>query len=343
MKRNAFATALFGLLAYAVPAEAGADPDLVGFVDLPLPKCSTMAATGQAAFDGLARTAEIGAKEKPLLREFGALNKKSTATGNHPMYIGLSARDNTRAVDISRQIKRQQFLLSVEDAYERDMLIVSRMFVDVEGESETGTPPSFDASKPNSDANQVYGLALAMRKKFGAAPDPKPTANLSRCSVDLALWQRESEPLQRLNDVARSISGIQSRLASLHATYGSGMLDPTIMSPQDRATYEQDRDVVASIAKAATFVRDLEDLRLLVKASGLRRQSYIHDLLVSSTDIDIGGTLRVQKNRGDFDNDKLNALGFQDLLSSMFPTWIERSLATQPKAAVTGDSLTVHP
>ena len=334
-ERKAFAAALFGLLVRGATAKAASDPDLAGFVDLPLPGCSVMDATGEAAGDALGRAAEIGLKEKPLLEEFEALSKKSTATENQPMYIGLSVKDNIRATEIGDQLKRDQFLLGVEDAYERDLTIASRAFVDIESEYKIGTPPAFDASNPQSETNLIYGLALAMREKFGAwpPPEPKPAADQSRCSVDLALWRRELEPLQRLNDFARSWSGFQSRLDSLHATYGAGKLDPTVMSSQDRAIYEQDRATVASITRTATFLRDLEDLRLLVKASGLRRQSYIHDLLVSSTDADIGGTLKSRKDKGDFDKDTLNALGFQDVLTSTFPTEMEKSMAAAAKAA----------
>jgi hypothetical protein len=333
MNRSLAAVLAASVLATSGVVHAQSEPGIYGYVDSAVSKCSVDGALGQAGYEALNRQVEVDKKERPLLEEFEALNEKSTSTGNQPMYLGLGLKDNIRGTELSAQMKRDQLLGMVEDAYERDMRVASLIFADVEVEYRSGLPPEPDRSDPKSEHNLVYVLALAMRQAYDiTSTDPKATPDQSRCSVDLALWLREAEPLQELSRSDHDMSEMKSRLDLLHAKYGAATLDPMIMSPEDRATYENDRAEVVAVQRVATFLRDIENLRLLVRASGLRREAYMHDLLVSGTDPDMGATMKARLDQGEFDKDTRSALGFQDQLSSLFPSDLERSMATLAKS-----------
>lgn len=329
---GAIARPTYGVLAaltlFGGLANAAVEPEVYGFVDLPLAQCDVGSATGEAQGEVLERQVQIGNSQKPMLDEFMALSKKSTATGNEPMYSGLSQQDNVRASELSQKMKENNFLESVEDAYGRDLSVLSRVFEDVDAEYKTGQVPKFDDADPKSEANLIYGYALALRQKYGVADvDPKPTPDQSRCSVDLALWRRLAEPIAQMDRIAQPLAMMKAKIEALRAKYGVATLatlDARAMSAADLADYEAMHSQFDSMNRVVTFIRDVEDLRLILRASGIRRQAYIHDLLVAGTDIKIGATLDGRIASAEFDQDTITALRFQDMLSSMFPSDMEK-------------------
>jgi hypothetical protein len=295
-----------------------ADPSVVP--DVKLADCTPRAALSYAMLGAIKRQAALADPSLKMLNEFEALNNKSTAKDNEPIYKGLSKEDVIRATQLTDKIAHLNGLNYTDSNYERDMRIINLMFSDALNEYVTGRPPEVDLKTPKSEADLAYLTLLAMRENMdGGKDDPIPTRDQSVCSVDLAFASAVAEPVAKYLKMAAEIGPVQADSERLNAKYGEKP-DPTMMSPADAETYGSVQAFLVKANRTKHYMQDLENLRMLATASAIRRESYITDLTAGDTNVDFGGTLKKRNAAGEFTPSMVKALDVQDALNSMFPT-----------------------
>lgn len=304
------------------------DPGLVPAVKLA--DCTPKAAISYAEFEAIKRKGALADPILKLLTEFEALNNKSTSKGDEPMWKGLSAPDAIRAAEVSAKVAQMYGLTYSDSAYVRDLRVINMMLADAVTEYSTTEAPVFDDTK--ADEKMAYTVLLAMREGLdGGKDDPVPTANQTVCSVDLAFYKAAAAPMAKYNSFGAQSPPMQAITDRLKAKYGDKM-DPVNMSPADADDYSTVRNFVASANRTRAYIGDLENLRMIVAASAIRRETHITDQMAGGTDVDFGATLKKRADNGEFNASMTKALFVQDKIAELFPTDEIKALKAQQAA-----------
>jgi hypothetical protein len=298
--------AALGLVSLVVTAIAGDE-------------CSLSQAAGNAVSRSIDKSATLARQNIKLLENLSVIVSKAQSP-DKPLMWQLSASDLAKFTELKQRIALIETQSAIESGFQRDIGVIQKLFVAADAFYGGAQAPPENNEYFVPAAYLISMRELAIQQKWGMT---EPIEN--GCTIETSLDRVEKARFGKVNDAV--VVGATKQLEAIKLRSQNGNL-----SEADRATVERlMRDVVNPSLKERDFIRDLENLKGLWKATELKYEISRRALMESGGD---GGAII------DALNEKMKAggqdavyLSVMDKLAQKFPSEHSKMMEQTAKAA----------
>jgi hypothetical protein len=253
--------------------------------------CTLEESVSSIKFHVINRRGELATQAIPILVALEKINNKGTDP-RKSLGEQLSQKDVASFAELSQRLKANQLQNLIVSGYGRDADVIQKMFEVANriyiggGEPQQGSP-DYDA----------YSFLMAMLFATNAQTANQHTITVppkeafEKCTLEGALHLIESDSLEKLNKLP--VEKMSAYFSAMRQKYNvpSGPIDPMKFSVEDRAEVQRYvRNVLAPADHEKAFADNIENLKMLAKASELRYVQQTKDANDSGGDINAVGT-----------------------------------------------------
>ena len=246
----------------------------------PVDRCDLATVGMQVHAADIEVRARLASTQIENLNEIKKLSNKATRPG---ISVGaqLSTEDNVLFDQARQRLITSQMRGVIESRRARDADVILGM-VEVADKNYR-----YQSEVPEGHSDFLYQESLNLLRGAEAIsprnPDIRDPVDRS-CSFDLALYQVEREGIDRI--LQTDLSSVTELLHGFQAKYGMTKIDRARLSDSDKARYDDVMQrLVRPYERVVRFVGDLENIRILAKASELIYESDKADLDLAAGDV----------------------------------------------------------
>ena len=296
---------------------------------IPMAQCDLARAHATLAMEASYNGARIAEQQMKVLEQLRVLNDKAK-DNEQPLGDQLSKSDIEKFGKLTQQLSAGQLVQLIDSKRERDLNVLVQQVKLADAEYRWGATPA-----EGSAEYTPYVFLLALRIMWhdkNAFVEPAPTP----CSLDYALAKLQEEPTAKLNTMDPQIQRAAAWINQVRAKYNiKQQLDESKLSKGELATLQKYRaEVLDPGNRAANYARDLDNLRVMARASEVLYDSDRKDATIAAGDASvIGTTIQRRGDAGEFDDQMKQALGVWRKLNEQIPAPIVQAWDEESKAA----------
>jgi len=309
------------LLLTLIPILAGAVERGMRVSDLPLERCELREVIARTQFASEEKAAAIAEQSLPLLNQLLQINSKATIS-NKPIKDQLSTEDIAKFTELNQRLKTTQLAQLMESRRQRDLMVIEKMVMVADREYRwQDYPKEKDPDSTISAAIQLLRLTIKDNKIS------RPTS--SACTLEYALHALENEAIAKLNAGSARLDSAMKEFKSILAKYRLDKLDRSRLSKIDlEKVNELFNGVISPMQRHGEFIKDIEHIKLMARASEITYESNIQDIAFSGGDIEaIGKTIQRRNKNNEFNESTQIALGLWTKINEVIPSEFIRELS----------------
>lgn len=282
----------------AVAAEQG-----MKVSDLSLERCELREVIARKQYESIDKAAAIAEQTSPLLKQLLAINSKATIP-NKPIKDQLSADDIGEFSELSQRLKSAQISQLMESRRERDLKVIERMVMISDRDYRWQEQP--EEKDPDFIVYSALQLLRFTNKDSNITTPASPV-----CTLEYALHSLETEAIDKLNNGNTRLEAAIKQFKSILAKYGMEKLDRSRLSKKDLDTVnELINGVISPMQRHGDFIKDIENIKLMARASDIAYESNKQDIAFSGGDISaIGATIQRRNKSNEFTENMQIAMG----------------------------------
>ncbi len=281
--------------------------------DLALDHCELREVISRKQFDSIGKAAAIAEQALPLLEGLDVINSKATVP-NKPIKDQLSTDDISKFSELSQRLKSAQISQLMESRRERDLKVIEKMVMIADRDYRWQKQPK------EKDPDFIIYSAIQLLR-FTIKKNNITVPSSAVCTLEYALHSLETEAIDRLNSRNAQLESAIRQFKSILAKYGMEKLDRTRLSTKDlEAVNNLINDVIRPIQRHRNFIRDIENIKLMARASDITYESNKQDIAFSGGDISaIGATIQRRNKNNEFSENMQVALGLWVKINEKIP------------------------
>lgn len=285
--------------------------------DVPLERCDLQTVAMFHSMRTLNNEVAIGTVMMPMIDEFQRLANKAPIS-NRPVGEQLNTKDRDRMNELSQRMLAMRFQGLVESKRKRDVDVIKRLVQIADQNYRFGTvvPEGHSDYLYQSTIDLLRGIADGLAKDQHQFTKP----STSVCSMDLALYLVESEAVKK----AASIDLVPEleRMQAIAKKNGMIKIDREKLSKIDRDSYDRIMiDRILPFQRAQQFMDDLENIRVMARASEIIFTNDKRDLEISGGDgAKLGATTADRVKKNEYDLRTQASLGLWYSLNEKIPS-----------------------
>jgi len=280
---------------------------------LPMAQCTIGRAHAALFMEASYNGARLAEQQMKVLDEWKAIIAKGK--DGRPMIETLSKEDMQKWGQLEQRLNAGMLLELIDSRRERDLDVMVQQVKLADTEYRWGTTP-----REGSVDEKPYLFLVTMRVLWNGHHDFEPPKE-SPCSFDYALAKLQVEPSEKVNALDRQVEAANAWAKQMLAKYKVTALDQAKLSKDDAATLKKYRaEVFEPGFRAAKHVEDLENLRLMAKASDIIYDADRKDAAIAAGDANvIGTTIQRRFDAGEFDERMQQAIGLWRKINDAIP------------------------
>ncbi|MEM5537541.1 hypothetical protein WNY58_14220 [Neptuniibacter pectenicola] len=304
---------VIALLFFMLPVIAGAAERGMKVSDLSLGRCELREVIARKQFESTDRAAAIAEQTLPLLKELEVINSKGTVP-NKPIKDQLSADDIGKFAELSQRLKSAQISQLMESRRERDLKVMERMVMIADRDYRWQEQP--EEKDPDFI---IYSAIQLLRFTVKDVNINAPTSSM--CTLEYALHSLETEAIDKLNSGNAQLETAIKQFRSILAKYGMEKLDRSRLSKKELETVNDLMNgVIRPMQRHGDFIKDIENIKLMARASDITYESNKQDIAFSGGDISaIGATIQRRNKNNEFTENMQIALGLWIKINEKIP------------------------
>jgi len=318
MKR--FAT----LLLIAIPTVLGAVGPGARVSDLSLERCEFREVIARMQYESIEKAAAIAEQSLPVLKQLEQINVKAKIPGK-PLQDQLDPQDIAKFTELSQRLQTTQIAQLMESRRQRDLMVIEKMVMLADREYRWQDHPS------EKDPDYLIYASIQLLR-FTVKKDDITVPAAPICSLEFALHSIENEPIGKINASKDQLDSATISLKSILAKYRMDKLDRSRLSKADlEKVNELQNKVFKPLERQSTFIKDLEHIKLMARASEIMYEANKQDIAFGGGDVNaIGKTLQRRSKNNEFDEDTQIAIGLWTKINEKIPSevvqeWSEAS------------------
>lgn len=285
---------------------------------LPLDRCQFREVISIMSAESDIRSGAIAEQTLPVLNQLKYLSSRGK-NPTAPLQNQLSSDELIRFSELSHQLRTIQLASLIESYHQRDLMVIERMAMLADREYRWHDYPG------ESDPDFIiYESLQVLRLVLEPSDDSITTPSVPHCTLERTLHSIQLEPIAKLNayqleDASRSVNAILGK-------YGLKKIDPSRLSNEDlEKVTELKRSVITPAKIAATFILDIEHIKLMASAAELMYEGNKQDIAFGGGDINaIGITLNRRRKNNEIDNKTWIALHLWTRISEKLPSEVSK-------------------
>lgn len=315
------------LLLALIPLVATATERGMRVADLPLGRCELREVIARMQFESVEKAAAIAEQTLPILKQLEHINSKATIPGK-PIRDQLSPEDIGKFTESSQRLKTTQLAQLMESRRQRDLMVIEKMVMVADREYRWQDYP-----KEKDPDSTIYAAIQLLRLTI---KDNNISAPVSpACTLEYALHALENEAITKLNAGSARLDWAIKEFKSILAEYRMEKLDKSRLSKADlEKVNELINGVINPMQRHGEFIKDIEHIKLMARASEITYESNIQDVAFSGGDIEaIGKTIQRRNKNNEFNESTQIALGLWVKINEMIPSEFIQELSGLGKRA----------
>ncbi len=281
--------------------------------DIPADECNLQNTTSIVSWNSTIARGEISANIMPLLAEVQRLASQ-TMDDERPLKDQLSARDLQRFNELNQRMQSMRSLSLIESKHERDAHFLQHI-VRVADANYRG-----DAAQAGR-SDDVFQATLRTLATLPSAQLPPDLSDSPRgaCSMEAAIHALEREPLRRLD--GSNLNGVLADMRALARRNNMSTIDRARLSRRDQDAYDRLMKGIAPLLAAQQFIRELEAIKSLARASEAMYESDKRDLALSGGDYArVGAGIEARIKRGELDRTTARSIDVWRMVDEKVPS-----------------------
>lgn len=283
---------------WAVTATASAASSGLTVSELPNSRC---------AFD------EVVARElADLMRKESAIEKRG-----YEHLKKLSQTGDTTTTDsavVKARLQTNKIAQLTESRRQRDLKLLTKLAGIVVDDYEHEKQP-----EENEADYYLYSMMQILSSTLKNLDITHPIDR--QCSVEVALHAIETPALEYIQQERQNINSAAALVRALQQKYKMDALDTSALASEDRQLVLDLRNSQKPLLRATAFLKQIESLKVLERASVAMYQFAKADIAFSGGDEDtIGKTLKMKADNDELDANTQLAIGFWVAMDKQYPS-----------------------
>lgn len=280
---------------------------------LPIDRCELGEVAARLRLVSTDKMAAISEQVIPILEEISQLNSSATDSSKS---VGeqLSRDDVGRWAKLTQRFHTMNLSQMIESRVQRDLDVIEKLVIVADQEYRWHKIPNED------DPDYVYHAIIQLLRML-AKVENTSESDTSVCSLNLAIHSLENEPMSRLHEGINQIDYFNSELDAILAKYGMTELDKSKLKSQDLEHVNGlINNIVLPLQVPRQFVADIENIKLMARASRIMYEENKQDIAFSGGDTKaIGMSLQRKMENGELDNNTQTAIGLWTKINEKIP------------------------
>lgn len=296
-----------------LPVIAGADQQGMKVSDLSMDRCELREVMARKNYEVIDKIAEIGGRALPVLKQLEEINSKATVP-NKPIKDQLSADDLGKISELKQRLTSIMLFHLMESRRERDLKVIQEMVMIADRDYRYG-----EQTEENGFDLIVHSALLFLRSQINDNYISTPAS--SECTLEYALHSIEKEAIDNLNSGNERLENAMKNYKNILEKYGIEELDRALLSKDDldtvnKLTYE----IFIPMQRHVDFIKDIENIKLMARASDISYESNKQDIAFSGGDISaIGATIQRRNKNNEFSDKMQFAIGLWTKINEKIP------------------------
>jgi hypothetical protein len=277
--------------------------------------CELRDVIARMKFESIERAAAIAEQVLPIIKQLEELTNKAKKP-DIPIKDQLSSDDIIKFTELSERIKTTNLAQLMESRRERDLTVIEKMTMIADRANRWNDHPAED--DPDFIVySALQLLRVAVKKNNITVPSTQS------CTLDYALHLIENEGIEKLNAI-KGLDSVVSSIKAILAKYGMDKIDRSRLSKADlEKINELETNILNPAERLRSFITDIENIKLMSKASEIMYEANKQDIALGGGDIDaIGKTIQRKSKNKEYDDDLILAIGFWTMINEKMPSQI---------------------
>lgn len=166
---------------------------------------------------------------------------------------------------------------------------------------------------------QIFWMFQSLKKTLVNVDVSVPAE--SRCSLEYALHSVEAQAIDLIAQSKRDVEQTAASVRKLQLQYGMEILDTSMLSASDRQQVLEMRNKQAPLLRGHDFIKSVEALKILARASEVMYTADKQDIAFSRGDENsIGKTLQRQADDGTLNQNTQMSIGYWVAIDQIMPS-----------------------
>ncbi len=277
--------------------------------------CELREVIARMQFESIEKAAAIAEQVLPVIKHLEELTNKAKKP-DIPIKDQLSSEDIIKFTELSERIKTTNLAQLMESRRQRDLTVIEKMTMIADREYRWNDHPA------ENDPDFIVYSALQLLR-FTVKKNDITVPAVQSCTLDYALHLVENEGIEKLNAI-KGLDSVVSSIKAILAKYGMEKIDRSRLSKADlEKINELETNILNPAERLRSFIKDVEDIKLMSRASEIMYEANKQDIAFGGGDIDaIGKTIQRKSKNKEYDDDVILAIGLWTMINEKMPSQI---------------------
>jgi hypothetical protein len=265
-------------------------------------------------FESIEKAALIAEQALPVIEQLKQITNKAK-TSDKPLKDQLPTEDVIEFAELSERMKTMTLAQLIESRRQRDLMVIEQMVMMADREYRWKDHPSENDGQAFTIYSALQLLKLSIEKNNITVPDGES------CILDYALHMIEKEGIEKLAAI-KGVLSVGSSIQAILDKYGMEKLDRSRLSKADLDKInELETNVLQPAERLRSFIKDLENIKLMARASEIMYEANKQDIAFGGGNIDaIGMTIQKKSIDKEFDEDMQLTIGLWTMINDKIPS-----------------------
>jgi hypothetical protein len=303
---------ILSLLLVLIPAITIAAEKVMKVPESGFEQCDISEEIKNRRHDSLAKEKAILDQTFPIWDQLQEVASKATIK-DKPLKDQLPSGEIIKFAELSQRLKSANLSHLIENKRQRDLNVIEKMILIADMEYRWQKTPD-----ESSDDFFIYAIIRALRSSIEISDLPPPMN--STCTLEYAIHSVSKEAIKRWNAGGKRLDSAMNELEAINAKYGTNPVDHSRFSKTDLKKVNELMSVVTSMWRHIDFIKDIENIKLMVQASDIIYESNKHDIAASGGVIEaVGKDYQRRKEAGEFSEKIQIAVGVWSKINEKIP------------------------
>lgn len=322
---------LLTILLFAISLISISSDYVIGADDVSPDNCKLRDVIARIQFESIEKAAAIAEQSLPVVDQLKQLVNKAKDS-NKPLQDQLATEDIIKFTELRERLKTTQLAQLMESRRQRDLMVIEKMTMIADRDYRWNDQP-----KENDPDFIIYSNLQLLR--FMIKNNELKVPTIQSCTLEYALTLIESEAFEKLNSI-KGLDSVTASIQSILVKYGMKTLDRSRLSKADlEKINEIENNILNPAERHRVFIKDLEHIKLMAKASEIMYEANKQDIAFGGGDTDtIGKTIQRKSKNGEFDEDTQLAIGLWTMINEKIPSQVVQEWGELNKLSEKQDS-----